>query len=128
MQKARAEEAKEAAGPGTENAVETERPAAKEIIPTRSEAVATTGAEVIPAGKRPELEDDVLELKKFLMDEARSRGDIAEAGRIALENYDQLAEWFRKFRGQVTGSEREKGRAGPSSGKKKRKKNKRNKK
>jgi len=124
LQKARAEDAKEAAGPGPENAVKTERPAEKEIIPTRSEAVATTGAAAIPAGKRPELEDDVLELKKFLMDEARSRGDIAEAGRIALENYDQLAERFRKFRGQVTDREREKGRAGPSSGKKKRKKNK----
>jgi len=57
------------------------------------------------------------------MDEARSRGDIAEAGRIALENYDQLVERFQKFRKKVTDAGREKGRAGPPSGKKKRKKN-----
>ena len=124
LQKARAEEEK-SAGQETENSLEPERPAEKEIIPSRREDIPVAGEATIPSRRPPELEGDVLELKKFLMDEARSRGDIAEAGRIALENYDQLVERFQKFRKKVTDAGREKGRAGSPSGKKKRKKNKR---
>ena len=46
------------------------------------------------------------ELRKLLMDEAKSRGDMAEAGIIARENFDQIIERFQKLReeGRVTKS------------------------
>ena len=44
------------------------------------------------------------ELRRLLMDEAKSRGDMAEAGMIARENGEQLLERFRQFQQPVKAS------------------------
>ena len=54
----------------------------------------------IPFPKIPGIGLDESELRKLLMDEAKSRLDMAEAGLIAREPLDRLIERFKKLSGQ----------------------------
>ena len=52
----------------------------------------------------PDLGMNELQLKTMLMDEAKSRGDMTEAGIIAHEKLDQLMERFKKLSGRDRGT------------------------
>ncbi|MBQ6344200.1 MAG: hypothetical protein IJI41_13845 [Anaerolineaceae bacterium] len=68
----------------------------------------------IPLPKIPGIGLGPKELKKLLMDEAKSRGDMAEAGIIAAESIDEDIQRFLKMRGHEPGTESQ--RSGPSQG------------
>ena len=53
----------------------------------------------MPLPNIPGLGINEIELRKLLTDEAKSRGDMAEAGLIARESFDQLMERFKKLSG-----------------------------
>ena len=57
-----------------------------------------------PEPKIPDIGMNTNELRRLLMDEAKSRGDMAEAGMIARENGEQLLERFRQFQQPVKAS------------------------
>ncbi len=58
----------------------------------------------LPDPKIPDIGMSTNELRRLLMDEAKSRGDMAEAGMIARESGDQLLDRFRKFQQPVKAS------------------------
>ena len=85
-----------------ERAVQREKERAKKRYEKESEKLLTElGVHMIkpmPLPKIPGLGIDEIELRRLLMDEAKSRGDFAEAGIIAKEKINLLMERFRKLK------------------------------